>query len=162
MSRRRVAASLACVAGGAVIFAWWWHCWPWCSIRGESLLLRRGGSHHHHHQPCCCPVWSSWTGATSILEVQNSPSSPTRWARYNSTPQALQLLSGTLYPSGLSMDSTSRPYTLAVRCQMGSFRQASCLHLRSPRPLGHPPGVSLDLFWTVASATVDSAQREGI
>lgn len=78
--------------------------------RKRSVLLPRGvrGSlhHHHHHQPLLL-------SRLVILDRGHvhpggpgiSPSSPTTAAQYSSTPQALQLLSGALYPSGLSMDS---------------------------------------------------------
>ncbi|XP_019113862.1 low-density lipoprotein receptor class A domain-containing protein 3 isoform X2 [Larimichthys crocea] len=79
--------------------------------RKRSVLLPRGvrGSshhHHHHHQPLLL-------SRLVILDRGHvhpggpglSPGSPTAAGQYRSTPQALQLLSGTLYPSELSMDS---------------------------------------------------------
>ncbi|KAF3854617.1 hypothetical protein F7725_022672 [Dissostichus mawsoni] len=76
--------------------------------RKRSVLLPRGvrGSSHHHHQPLLL-------SRLVILERGHvhpggpglSPGSPTAAGQYSSTPQALHLLSGTLYPSGLSMDS---------------------------------------------------------
>ncbi|XP_031713048.1 low-density lipoprotein receptor class A domain-containing protein 3 isoform X3 [Anarrhichthys ocellatus] len=78
--------------------------------RKRSVLLPRGvrGSshHHHHHQPLLL-------SRLVILDRGHvhpggpglSPGSPTAGGQYSSTPQTLQLLSGTLYPSGLSMDS---------------------------------------------------------
>lgn len=76
--------------------------------RKRSILLPRGvrGSLHHHHQPLLL-------SRLVILERGHvhpggpgfSPGSPTAAGQYSSTPQALHLLSGTLYPSGLSMDS---------------------------------------------------------
>ncbi|XP_026166513.1 low-density lipoprotein receptor class A domain-containing protein 3 isoform X1 [Mastacembelus armatus] len=77
--------------------------------RKRSVLLPRGvrgSSHHHHHQPLLL-------SRLVILDRGHihhggpglSPGSPAAAGQYSSTPQALQLLSGTLYPSGLSMDS---------------------------------------------------------
>lgn len=78
--------------------------------RKRSVLLPRsvrGTSHHqHHHQPLLL-------SRLVILDRGHvhpggpglSPSSPTTAGQYSSTPQALQLLSGTLYPSGLPIDS---------------------------------------------------------
>ncbi|KAI3370779.1 hypothetical protein L3Q82_007315 [Scortum barcoo] len=77
--------------------------------RKRSVLLPRGvrgGSHHHHHQPLLL-------SRLVILDRGHihpggpglSPGSTVAAGQYSSTPQALQLLSGTLYPSGLSMDS---------------------------------------------------------
>lgn len=78
--------------------------------RKRSVLLPRGvrGSshHHHHHQPLLLSRLvildrgHVHPGGPSV-----SPGSPTAAGQYSSTPQALQLLSGTLYPSGLSVDS---------------------------------------------------------
>ncbi|XP_068459252.1 low-density lipoprotein receptor class A domain-containing protein 3 isoform X3 [Clinocottus analis] len=76
--------------------------------RKRSVLLPRGvrGSSHHHHQPLLL-------SRLVILDRGHmhpggpglSPGSPSAGGQYSSTPQTLQLLSGTLYPSGLSMDS---------------------------------------------------------
>lgn len=76
--------------------------------RKRSVLLPRGvrGSLHHHHQPLLL-------SRLVILDQGHihprgpglSPGSTTIAGQYRSTPQALQLLSGTLYPSGLSVDS---------------------------------------------------------
>ncbi|XP_039471655.1 low-density lipoprotein receptor class A domain-containing protein 3 isoform X2 [Oreochromis aureus] len=78
--------------------------------RKRSVLLPRGvrgSSHtHHHHQPLLL-------SRLVILDRGHlhsggpalSPGSPTTTGQYSSTPRALQLLSGTLYPSAPSMDS---------------------------------------------------------
>lgn len=76
--------------------------------RKRSVLLPRSvrGSSHHHHQPLLL-------SRLVILDRGHihpggpglSPGSPTGAGQFSSGPQALQLLSGTLYPSGLSMDS---------------------------------------------------------
>lgn len=78
--------------------------------RKRSVLLPRGvrgGSHHHHHHQ---PLLLSRLVILDRGHVHPggpglSPTSPSAAGQYRSTPQALQLLSGTLYPSGLSMDS---------------------------------------------------------
>uniref|UniRef100_A0AAV2L379 Uncharacterized protein n=1 Tax=Knipowitschia caucasica TaxID=637954 RepID=A0AAV2L379_KNICA len=67
--------------------------------RKRSVLLPRGvrgGS--HHHQPLLL-------SRLVILDRMAPSSSSSTAGQYSSTPQALQLLSGTLYPSGLSLDS---------------------------------------------------------
>ncbi|KAM8862159.1 low-density lipoprotein receptor class A domain-containing protein 3 isoform 2-T2 [Synchiropus picturatus] len=70
--------------------------------RKRSVLLPRGvrgGSHHHHHQPLLL-------SRLVILDRGHVPGgSPAAAAQYSSSSQALQLLSGSLYPSGLSLDS---------------------------------------------------------
>ncbi|KAF0041314.1 hypothetical protein F2P81_007212 [Scophthalmus maximus] len=79
--------------------------------RKRSVLLPRGvrgGSHHHHHHHQ--PLLLSRLVILDRGHVHPggpglSPGSPTAAGQYSSTTQALQLLSGTLYPSGLSMDS---------------------------------------------------------
>lgn len=77
--------------------------------RKRSVLLPRGvrgSSHPHHHQPLLLSRLvildrsHLHPGAASL-----SPSTSSVVGQYSSTPQALQLLSGTLYPSGLSLDS---------------------------------------------------------
>ncbi|XP_078113641.1 low-density lipoprotein receptor class A domain-containing protein 3 isoform X3 [Sander vitreus] len=76
--------------------------------RKRSVLLPRGvrGSSHHHHQPLLLSrLVILDRGHVHPSGQGRSPGSPTTAGPYRSTPQALQLLSGTLYPSGLSMDS---------------------------------------------------------
>ncbi|CAJ1057412.1 low-density lipoprotein receptor class A domain-containing protein 3 isoform X2 [Xyrichtys novacula] len=87
--------------------------------RKRSVLLPRGvrGSshHHHHHQPLLL-------SRLVILDRSHvhpggsglSPDSPTTAGQYRSTPQALQLLSGTLFPSGLSSMDSPPSYSQAV------------------------------------------------
>lgn len=89
--------------------------------RKRSVLLPRGvrGSlhhHHHHHQPLLL-------SRLVILDQGHvhaggpgvSPgSAPSAVGQYRPSAQALQLLSGTLYPSGLSVDSLPS-YSQAVR-----------------------------------------------
>lgn len=83
--------------------------------RKRSVLLPRGvrGSLHHHHQPLLLSrlvildqghVHSGGPGLSAGSAA----------GQYHSNPQALQLLSGTLYPSGLSVDSLPS-YSQAVR-----------------------------------------------
>nr|XP_020474193.1 low-density lipoprotein receptor class A domain-containing protein 3-like isoform X1 [Monopterus albus] len=78
--------------------------------RKRSVLLPRGvrgSSHpHHHHQPLLLShLVILDRGHVHTRGPGLTPSSPTAAGQYSSTPQALQLLSGTPYPSGLSMDS---------------------------------------------------------
>uniref|UniRef100_A0A673BJN6 Low density lipoprotein receptor class A domain containing 3 n=1 Tax=Sphaeramia orbicularis TaxID=375764 RepID=A0A673BJN6_9TELE len=75
--------------------------------RKRSVLLPRGvrGGSHHHHQPLLLSRLVILDRGVHAAGPGLSPSSPTTAAQYSSSPQALQLLSGTLYPSGLSMDS---------------------------------------------------------
>lgn len=67
----------------------------------------RGGSHHHHHHQ---PLLLSRLVILDRGHIHPggpglSPPSPTAAGRYGSAPHALQLLSGTLCPPGISMDS---------------------------------------------------------
>ncbi|XP_045893819.1 low-density lipoprotein receptor class A domain-containing protein 3 isoform X3 [Micropterus dolomieu] len=76
--------------------------------RKRSVLLPRGvrGSSHHHHQPLLLSrLVILDRGHVHPGGAGLSPSSPMAAGQYSSTPQALRLLSGTLYPPGLSMDS---------------------------------------------------------
>uniref|UniRef100_A0A3Q3FKY9 Uncharacterized protein n=1 Tax=Labrus bergylta TaxID=56723 RepID=A0A3Q3FKY9_9LABR len=79
--------------------------------RKRSVLLPRGvrGSshHHHHHQPLLLSrLVILDRGHVHAGSPRLSHDSPSTAGQYSSTSQALQLLSGTLYPSGLpSMDS---------------------------------------------------------
>ncbi|XP_056272669.1 low-density lipoprotein receptor class A domain-containing protein 3 isoform X3 [Pseudoliparis swirei] len=78
--------------------------------RKRSVLLPRGvrGSshHHHHHQPLLLSrLVILDRGHVHAGGPGLSPGSPTAGGQYSSTPQTLQLLSGTLYPPGLPMDS---------------------------------------------------------
>lgn len=77
--------------------------------RKRSVLLprsARGTSHHyHHHQPLLLSRLVILDRGHVHPGPGLSPSSSTAAGQYSSTPQALQLLSGTLYPSGLPMDS---------------------------------------------------------
>ncbi|XP_061577474.1 low-density lipoprotein receptor class A domain-containing protein 3 isoform X2 [Cololabis saira] len=78
--------------------------------RKRSVLLPRGvrasSHHHHHHQPLLL-------SRLVILDRGHahpggpglSPGSPAAPGQYSSTPQALQLLSESLYHSSLSMES---------------------------------------------------------
>lgn len=84
--------------------------------RKRSVLLPRGVTGSlHHHQPLLLSrlvildQGHAHPGATGL-----SPGSTTAAGQYRSNPQALQLLSGTLYPSGLSMDSLPS-YSQAVQ-----------------------------------------------
>lgn len=86
--------------------------------RKRSVLLPRGvrGSLHHHHQPLLLSrlvildQGHIHTGGPAL-----SPgSAPSAEGPYRSHPQALQLLSGPLYPSGLSVDSLPS-YSQAVQ-----------------------------------------------
>ncbi|XP_068594992.1 low-density lipoprotein receptor class A domain-containing protein 3 [Brachionichthys hirsutus] len=76
--------------------------------RKRSVLLPRGirGSSNHHHQPLLLSrLVILDRGHVHPRGSGVSLGSPTSAGPHRSTPQALQLLSGTLYPSGLSMDS---------------------------------------------------------
>ncbi|XP_075996842.1 low-density lipoprotein receptor class A domain-containing protein 3 isoform X3 [Genypterus blacodes] len=78
--------------------------------RKRSVLLPRGvrgGSHHHHHhhQPLLLSrLVILDRGHVHAGGPGLSPNSP-NGAQYSSAPQELQLLSGALYPSRISMDS---------------------------------------------------------
>ncbi|XP_034735046.1 low-density lipoprotein receptor class A domain-containing protein 3 [Etheostoma cragini] len=75
--------------------------------RKRSVLLPRGvrGSSHHHQPLLLSRLVILDRGHIHPGSQGPSPGSPTTAGPYSSTPQALQLLSGTLYPPGLSMDS---------------------------------------------------------
>ncbi|XP_072241645.1 low-density lipoprotein receptor class A domain-containing protein 3 [Leuresthes tenuis] len=78
--------------------------------RKRSVLLPRGvrgSSHnHHHHQPLLLSrLVILDRGHVRAGGPGLSPSSPIAAGQYNSSTQALQFLSGTPYPSTLSMDS---------------------------------------------------------
>lgn len=76
--------------------------------RKRSILLPRSvrRNSHHHHQPLLLSrLVILDRGHVHARSPGLSPSSSTVAGQYSSVPQALQLLSGTLYPSTLSMDS---------------------------------------------------------
>ncbi|KAM7002746.1 low-density lipoprotein receptor class A domain-containing protein 3 isoform 2-T2 [Tautogolabrus adspersus] len=87
--------------------------------RKRSVLLPRGvrGSshHHHHHQPLLLSrLVILDRGHVHAGSPGLSPDSPTTAGQYRSTSQALQLLSGTLYPSGLPSMESPPSYSQAV------------------------------------------------
>ncbi|GLD60205.1 low-density lipoprotein receptor class A domain-containing protein 3 isoform X1 [Lates japonicus] len=152
--------------------------------RKRSVLLPRGvrGSshHHHHHQPLLLSrLVILDRGHVHPGGPELSPGSPTAVGQYSSTPQALQLLSGTLYPSGLSMDSppsysqavldVSRPpwFDLPPPPYLPDGELPSEGELpqyEAPQdPLSHPPAcpTATSTPRTVASATqLSSSSRE--
>lgn len=79
--------------------------------RKRSVLLPRGvreGSHHHHHhhQPLLLSrLLILDRGHMHHNGPVGSPTSSTVTGQYSSATQALHLLSGTLFPTGSSMDS---------------------------------------------------------
>lgn len=86
--------------------------------RKRSVLQPRGvreSLHHHHHQPLLLSrLVILDQGHVHPGGVGISPGANPGMTHCRSNPQALQLLSGTLYPSGLSMDSLPS-YSQAVR-----------------------------------------------
>lgn len=86
--------------------------------RKRSVLLPRGvreSLHHHHHQPLLLSrLVILDQGHVHPGRVGISPGANAGTTQSRSNPQALQLLSGTLYPSGLSMDSLPS-YSQAVQ-----------------------------------------------
>ncbi|XP_067090304.1 low-density lipoprotein receptor class A domain-containing protein 3 [Osmerus mordax] len=78
--------------------------------RKRSVLLPRGvrgGSlHHHHHQPLLLSrLVILDRGHVHPAGPGSSPGSPGSTAQYSAAAPGLQLLSGTLYPNGVPMDS---------------------------------------------------------
>ncbi|XP_068169032.1 low-density lipoprotein receptor class A domain-containing protein 3 isoform X3 [Antennarius striatus] len=77
--------------------------------RKRSVLLPRGirgSSSHHHHQPLLLSrLVILDRGHVHPGGPRATLGSPIEMGQHPAAPQALQLLSGTLYPSGLSMDS---------------------------------------------------------
>lgn len=85
--------------------------------RKRSVLLPRGvrGSLHHHQPLLLSRLVILDQGHVHAGGPALSPgSAPSAVGQYRPNPQALQLLSGTLYPSGLSVDSLPS-YSQAVR-----------------------------------------------